>query len=160
AADGFGGMDNNCLAIAMVSGVGLAFFLGMAAKNLWQKGVALGAALLMAHTILLTFSRGGMLALGITGLMSFVLIPKTAKHYLAFATAIAMVIFLAGPEVRERFMTTFDKTEEGVHEASAQSRVELWNAAVDVTVKNSLLGIGPDCWGEVAPQYGFKRGKE
>jgi probable O-glycosylation ligase (exosortase A-associated) len=160
ARDGFGGMDNNCLAIAMVTGVGLAFFLGMGAKQWWQKGVALGAALLMAHTILLTFSRGGMLALAVTGLMSFFLIPKTSKHYVAFFAAIALVILLAGPEVRERFMTTFDKSEEGVREESAQSRVELWNAAMDVTLKNALLGVGPDCWGEIAPEYGFKRGKE
>ncbi len=160
AAEGFGGMDNNCLAIAMVTGVGLAFFLGMSAKNLFQKGVALGAALLMAHTILLSFSRGGMLALGVTGIVSFILIPKTTKHYLAFVVAVVLMIFLAGPEVRKRFMTTFDKTEEGVREASAQGRVELWNAAVDVTVKNALLGVGPDCWGEIAPEYGFKRGKE
>jgi O-antigen ligase len=132
----------------------------MGAKKLWQKGVALGAALLMAHTILLTFSRGGMLALAVTGLMSFFLIPKTTKHYVAFFAAIAMVILLAGPEVRERFMTTFDKNEEGIHEASAQSRVELWTAAMDVTAKNTLLGVGPDCWGEMAPEYGFKRGKE
>lgn len=160
AREGFGGMDNNCLAIAMVTGVGLAFFLGTGATKLWHQGVAFLAALLMAHTILLTFSRGGMLALAVTGLMSFLLIPKKTKHYLAFATAVVLVIFLAGPEVRERFMSSFDKSEEGVHEASAQSRLELWNAAMDVTIKNPILGVGPDCWGEKAPEYGFKRGKE
>src|SRR5262245_14571464 len=64
--EGFGGMDNNCVAIAMVTGVGLAFFLGLGAKEWWKKGVALAAAALMGHTILLTFSRGGMLALALT----------------------------------------------------------------------------------------------
>jgi probable O-glycosylation ligase (exosortase A-associated) len=160
AREGFGGMDNNCLAIAMVTGVGLAFFLGMGAKALWQKGVALFAALMMAHTILLTFSRGGMLALGVTGMVSFFLIPKKPRHYAAFAAAVLMVIVLAGPEVRERFLTTFDKSEEGVREVSAQSRVDLWSGALDTCLHAPLLGVGPDCWGEVAPHYGFKRGKE
>ena len=85
--EGFGGMDNNCVAIAMVTGVGLAFFLGMAAREWWKRGVALLAAALMAHVIMLSFSRGGMLALALTGLMSFFLIPKKPGHYLAFTLA-------------------------------------------------------------------------
>src|SRR5437868_6477898 len=82
--EGFGGMDNNCVAIAMVTGVGLAFFLGLGAKEWWKKGIALFAAALMGHTILLTFSRGGMLALALGALMTFFLIPKSPRHYLVF----------------------------------------------------------------------------
>src|SRR5262245_35448297 len=158
--DGFGGMDNNCVAIAMVTGIGLAFFLGLAAREWWKKGLALLAAALMGHTILLTFSRGGILALALTGLMAFVLIPKTPRHYLIFAAAVVAGIVLSGKEVRERFFSTFQESDSGKREASAQSRLNLWSGAVDATLKRPLLGAGPDNWGEVAPEYGWKKGKE
>lgn len=158
--EGFGSMDNNSFAIALVTGVGLAYFLGMATKSWWKKGIALTAALLMAHTILLSFSRGGMLALGLTGAMSFVLIPKRPAHYCAFATAVLLMILLAGEEVRERFASTFGASETGEREASAQSRLDLWKGALDKSVTNPMLGVGPDNWGLYAPEYGWPLNKE
>src|SRR2546428_151218 len=143
AARGFGGMDNNCVAIAMVTGVGLAFFLGLGAKEWWKKGVALFAAALMGHTILLTFSRGGMLALALTGLMTFFLIPKSPRHYLVFALAVVVGISLAGKEARERFFSAFHQSNSGKREASAQSRLDLWADTFDATLKRPLLGAGP-----------------
>ena len=53
--DGFNGMDNNSVAIGMVTGVGLAFFLGLGARNLFAKMIAFGSAIMMAHIVLLSF---------------------------------------------------------------------------------------------------------
>src|SRR5207244_6349956 len=39
--DVFGGMDNKCVAIAMVTDIALAFFLCLRAKESWKKGVPL-----------------------------------------------------------------------------------------------------------------------
>ena len=64
------GMDNNCVAISMVTGMGLAFFVGMGAERWWQKLLAFGAALLMFHVVLISFSRGGMLGILITGVIA------------------------------------------------------------------------------------------
>jgi probable O-glycosylation ligase (exosortase A-associated) len=156
--DGFGGMDNNCVAIAMVTSVGLAFFLGLGARSWWLRGLLCAAALLMVHVILFSFSRGGMVALGLTGVVAFFLIPKKAAHYLLFAVALAVALRLAGPEVRARFWTTFADAE--TREASAQSRLDLWRDASDTIARQPVFGVGPDCWGEVAPEYGCPRGKE
>jgi probable O-glycosylation ligase (exosortase A-associated) len=157
---GYGSMDNNCVAIAMVTGVGLAYFLGMAVRQWWMKAIALGSALLMVHVILFSFSRGGMLALGLTGLMAFVLIPKKPGHYLAFLVAILLVFRLAGPEVRERFSTTFEGSKEGQRDSSAESRLRLWGDSLDAALRHPLFGLGPDNWGVIAPQYGWPRNKE
>ena len=115
-------MDNNCVAIAMVSGLGLAFFLGMGSRTWWQKGIAFGSAAFMGHVILFSFSRGGILSMALTGCMAFALIPKKPQHYLAFGLALLLAIRLAGPEVRERFFTAFEQSEGGTREASASSR--------------------------------------
>jgi probable O-glycosylation ligase (exosortase A-associated) len=158
--EGFGAMDNNCVAIAMVTGVGLAFFLGMGARRWWQKGIALFTAALMAHVIMMSFSRGGMLALALSGLMAFVLIPKQPRHYLAFGLAVLLAVRMAGPEVQKRFLTAFASNEAGVYEASAQSRLDLWRGALDLALGNPLFGVGPDNWGDHAPEYGWPKGKE
>jgi hypothetical protein len=57
--DGMVGMDNNSVAISLVTYTGLAFFLGLQTKRLLFKGAAFAAAALMAHAVLLSFSRGG-----------------------------------------------------------------------------------------------------
>jgi len=155
---GFAGMDNNCVAIAMVSGVGLAFFLGMGASSWWQRGVAFGAGAFLAHAVMLSFSRGGMLGLVVTGLMMFWLLPKKTEHYLAFALGFLLCLRMAGPEVVARFSTVAETGEQ--RDSSAQSRLDLWKACVNTMLKRPLLGVGPDHWPLVAQEYGFRKGKE
>lgn len=155
---GFGGMDNNCVAITMVASTGLAFFLGFNASRWWQKGIAFGGAALMVHTVLFAFSRGGMLGLIITGAVSFLLIPKKTKHYLILVLMILLALRLAGPEVVKRFGTTF--VDQKARDASAQSRLELWTTCVEIMVKTPVFGIGPRHFPLVAHEYGYKPGKE
>jgi probable O-glycosylation ligase (exosortase A-associated) len=151
--EGFAGSDNNCVAIAMVTCMGLAFFLGMGARQWWRKGLAFFCAALMAHVVMFAYSRGGMLAMGVTGVMAFFLIPKKPQHYLAFAGAILVAVRLAGPRVRERFATTF--ASQSVRDASAQSRLDLWRDCMDAAINNPIFGIGPDHWPIVAERYGW-----
>ncbi len=154
--DGFGGMDNNCNAIALVTCMGLAGFLGFGAKLWWQKMIAFGAAALMAHAILFSFSRGGILAMAVTGGVAFYLIPKRPAHLLLFALALVVVIRLAGAEVQKRFATTF--VEGDSRDASAESRIQLWRACI-VTMVEQPFGIGPSNWGQIVSRFGFPRGK-
>jgi probable O-glycosylation ligase (exosortase A-associated) len=153
---GFGGMDNNCVAIAMVTCVGLGFFLGLHVEKPWQKGVAFACAGLTAHVIMLAFSRGGLLALIVTGVISFLLIPKKPIYYVYFAAAVLLAMRLAGAEVRERLETSFEPQQD----YSARSRLELWSACWDIMVRKPLIGVGPEGFPQVAPEYGFPRGKK
>jgi probable O-glycosylation ligase (exosortase A-associated) len=155
---GFGGMDNNSFAIALVTCVGLAFFLGLGAQRWWQKSLAFGSAALMAHAVMFAFSRGGMLALIITGAVTFMLIARQPRSYMLFAIGILLALRLAGAEVRERFWTTFADPAE--RDRSAQSRVELWTDLWDLMLKKPLVGAGPDHWPLVAKEYGWPPGKE
>ena len=87
---GFAGMDNNAVSIAMVTSAGMAFFFGLEAPGWWRKALAITSAGLMVHVVLFAMSRGGMLALTITGLVSMKLIPKRPKHYVALTLALLM----------------------------------------------------------------------
>jgi putative inorganic carbon (HCO3(-)) transporter len=153
----FATLDNNGIAITMVTAVGLAFFLGLHTQGRWRKALALGLAALMAHVVLFSMSRGGMLALGCTGAVGFLLLPKQPKHYGIFLLGVLLVLRLAGPQVRERFSTTFAEQQE--RDASADSRVELWKACWRATLERPLTGLGPGHWPLSAHLYGFTPGK-
>jgi probable O-glycosylation ligase (exosortase A-associated) len=153
----FGGLDNNSIAIAMVSCVGLGFFLGMQERRWWLKLIAFGATALMAHVVLFSFSRGGMLALIATGIATLVFTPKRPMHFLTFAVAVLLVLRLAGPQVQERFQTVFVEAEQ--RDASAQSRLDLWNDCLDSMAKRPFFGVGPDHWPLVVSEYGWPAGK-
>ena len=155
---GFGGMDNNCNAIAMVCGAGFAFFLGLAEHKTWRRWMCFLAAALMAHCIMIADSRGGMLALIVTGIVSFLILPKRPIYFAYLLLAVAVGLRLAGPAVWERFETSFASEEE--RDYSADSRLQLWTACLDIIAKQPLLGIGPHQFPQVAPEYGFSKGKE
>lgn len=154
---GIAGLDNNAAAIALNAGIGLGFFLGLAARSLWQRGLAWFLCLMMVHAIMFSFSRGGLLGLCVVGGVAFFLIPRRPSHYVALAIALAVAARLAGPEVTERFMTVF--VEKKKLDLSAVSRVQLWTACAKVAAANPLFGIGPNQWKIQAHLHGFEEGK-
>ncbi|MBN2021541.1 MAG: O-antigen ligase family protein [Pirellulales bacterium] len=138
---GFGGMDNNCVSIAMVTGCGLAFFLGLGQTVWWKRWGSFAAAGLMAHIPMISMSRGGMLALCVLGVVAFVLIPKQPKHYALFLLALVIGIRLAGPQVLDRFSMVFADTEE--RDSSAANRIKYWGYCCEIMVEQPALGAGP-----------------
>lgn len=155
---GYGFMDNNSFALSLVATVGLAATLTLVARTWWEKLAATGCGLLIVSTLVLTYSRGGLLGLGIVGIGAFFMIPKRPTYVILMLLGAIGTARLIGPEVRARFATVF--AEEQDRDASAQSRVELWKACLDVASKNPLTGIGPRNFPAVAHEYGFTRGKE
>lgn len=141
---GFANMDNNCVAIAMVTAIPIAFFLGLGTRRWWAKALAFGAAALMAHAVMFSFSRGGLLALVITGGVAFLLIPRRPVHYAVLFLAILLGLRMAGPEVRARFLTSFASAEQ--RDASAASRLELWDIATGFMKESPVFGIGANHW--------------
>jgi O-antigen ligase len=155
---GFGGMDNNCVAITMVCCAGLALFLGLSAPRWWQKAIALAATMLMAHCVMFAYSRGGLLGLIIMTVISFLLIPKKPQHYLAFILMVALAYRLAGPTVTERFMTAF--VDQQQRDGSAQSRLDMWQTCIEIMARNPIFGIGANHFSLSASQHGYAAGKE
>ena len=155
---GFAGMDNNSVGIALVTCIGLSFFLGLHSERWWHKALAFGAACLMAHAVMFSYSRGGMLALCISGVVAFLLVRKQRKHYLLFGLVALLLLRMAGPEVRQRFMTVF--TDPSKRDAAAQTRLDLWTDCWQVMLQHPILGAGPDHWPLVAHEFGWPRGKE
>jgi O-antigen ligase len=155
-AQGSGGMDNNCNAIALVTCIGLAALLGLELESRWKSLLVLGGIGLMAHAVLFSFSRGGMTAMIVTGIATFVLVKKRPGNLLLLLAAACAIISLAGPQVVERFQSSFVTREK--LDWSAESRLVLWRICWDMMTSNPF-GVGANCFGEFMPLYGFPRGK-
>jgi probable O-glycosylation ligase (exosortase A-associated) len=157
--EGFGGMDNNSYAISLVTCTGLAGFLFWHSEMWWQKAIAAACGAFMVHAILFSFSRGGMLGLIVLAVVAFAVMPKRPKECMGFALALAVGLVLAGPQVRERFGTSFAEAD-GKREASAESRLVLWSACWDTMKQYPVFGVGPDHMPLRMDLYGFRVGKE
>jgi O-antigen ligase len=157
AAEGFGGMDNNFFALSLVTCIGPAVGLAIAARTWRERLLALTAAGLTLHTLLLTFSRGGFLGLICIGLVAFVMMPKRPKNLLAVGLGIALTIRLTGPQLAERYATIWVPAEE--RDASAESRVDLWRDCILVIREYPYFGVGPGNWRVIADRYGWPPGK-
>jgi O-antigen ligase len=164
---GFATFDNNTMAISIDTCIGMAFFLGLHSKALWQKLLAWFMAACMAHAVMFSFSRGAMLGMIMCGLVSFIIMPKTRATYWTFALAMLVGLRMAGPEVLKRFSTAFGKANETdvpgqlsrqlfevaggksskdtILDSSAALRLKNWKACLD-SMRQNPLGIGPRHW--------------
>ena len=149
--------DNNTFAVSLVTVVGPAIFLGLFSEKVWQKALAFLCSAMILHTVLLTFSRGGVLSLIVAGGAVFLIMPKRPGYLLAMGLVAALAIRLTGPQVLARFETSFATAES--RDASAQSRLDLWRDCYSVMMSNPITGIGPRHWPLVAESYGWPPGK-
>lgn len=158
AAEGFGGMDNNCFGVALVSTIGPTIALMLGAKKMWERGLAALAAALILHTTLLTFSRGAMVGLLCVGFMAFVIMPKNPKHIGALVLCGLMAIYFTGPQLAARYASTL--AEENQRDASAESRIDLWKDCLRVVADKPIFGVGPGNFRVVAASLGWPPGKQ
>lgn len=147
-----GGLDNNGIAITMVTSIGFAFYLGLTATRWWHQLVAYGAAALMAHVVLFSFSRGGMMSLIVTGVACFLLTPKRPRDYLVLFVAVVLVLRLAGDGVQARFMSSFAEVGSVEGADKGGKRLLHWEACLDSLLRRPL-GVGPNHWPLTAPKY-------
>ena len=147
------GLDNNCTAIALVTVVGVAFFLGLSEQKRWRKLLAWFISALIAHAIFFSMSRGAMIALCVVGASCFFLMPKQPQHYLLLLVAVAIALRMAGPSVRAEFFSSFEAKEE--KGGAPDSRVYLWAACIDLMKKEPIFGVGAGQFRNRAPEYGL-----
>jgi O-antigen ligase len=155
---GFANMEEGSIAIGMVSALGMGLVLVLHAQGWWRKALAFVCCGLLAHVVLFSFNRGGMLGMISAGVAAAVFLPNTRRKAIILPLGAALVLSLAGPEVMARFSTTF--ADSSARDGSAQSRLELWANCLDSMQKNPILGLGPwhfPLMAESEYGWGFKK---
>ena len=131
------------------TGIGLAIALPFAVAAAHRRHVLAGMAVLLLGlaTIVLTGSRGPLIALGIAGLVAFAVSGRLGIRTLLVGSGIAVVVAVA--LVAVKYGTTIDQIRSVFAEVNAgdAQRVQSWRDAIDVTLRNPLTGGG---WGSLS----------
>jgi O-antigen ligase len=156
--EGYGGMDNNCLAISLVTTLGAAIALFVSSSRWTERGILAVSSALILHTVLLTFSRGALVGLLVVAGLGVVMMPKRPRYIVAALGLVLLAIRLTGPELAARYQSAFVETED--LDASAAGRLELWRDCLTIMATQPFFGVGPRNWPVVAASFDWAPGKE
>jgi probable O-glycosylation ligase (exosortase A-associated) len=134
---GYGGLDNNGAGLMLAMGIPLAIY-AWEASGRWWRWLFAAAVPILTHAVLMTYSRGAMVALLLT---APVIIARSRRRWqfagMAALMALAVPV-MAGPEIRARFISLRQYDQD----LSAYSRFDSWRAAVRMANDYPLLGVG------------------
>lgn len=139
---GVGGMigDNNDFALALNMAIPVLVYLVWDLESKWWRLAALGAAPIMALTVVFTHSRGGFLSLA--AIVLFLVLQsrrKLAAVFVVAALTLGASVFVPH-SFYERIASIGDYEDDG----SAQGRLNAWQASLDMANDYPLTGVGLD----------------
>lgn len=150
---GYGGLDNNGAGLMLAMGLPFAIAFASCAYERWPllwRGAACFAGVMIMHAVMMTYSRGAMVAAVVGILWHLVHHRPKWQAFTGAAVLFAVALVLAGPEIREEFLSTRDYHND----ASARARFESWDAAWTIAWDFPLLGAGVRNSNLVAHGYG------
>lgn len=134
---GYGGLDNNGAGLMLAMGVPLCAWVWEGSRRLWRWVFAAFIPLLL-HAVLVTYSRGAMLALLLASPLIFVRSRHRIQIGVAGLCLILLLPTLAGKEIRRRFFSVEQYQEDN----SAQSRFSSWTAGWKMAQDYPIFGVG------------------
>lgn len=143
--EGVGGpgiSDANTLGMHLTTGLVFAGFLFLGVRNIW-KWAAFVAIPFILNGIILTGSRGAMLAMAGAGIMGVIMAPKSYRNKIfgAFALGAILLGYLANDTFWQRLSLIQADKKTGKYEASAQSRFDLLNYGFEM-FNDHPMGVG------------------
>jgi len=105
------------------------------------KLLSLAAGVLATNAIVLTRSRTALLGLGAASVAAIALAPSRHRPKIGILLCIALLggLYLSDPQFIERAGSVVEPEEE--RDTSAQGRIEIWKASLDL-LKANPLGVG------------------
>jgi O-antigen ligase len=155
------GIYENSNELALISMLSLPFCVAflLRTRSWFLKGFWAAAAALMVYGTMLTGSRGGLLALVVSGsvcLWEFGVRGKRTALFVAGGLLGVTLILFAGNTVKDRFEATFGDPstgENGGAYGSAMQRQELFWKALAVTADHPLFGVGPGNFNSISGMW-------
>jgi O-antigen ligase len=143
----------NELATVLVIGIGLSAGLAAATKDLVARALALSAGAICFVGILMTGSRGGLIAL-VAMLVAAIAVAAGKRTRLIVATmllflvGVGYVLMVAPPQSRERFL----------HPGSGSGRTDIWTVGTRMIAAHPVEGVGAGNFPAASIQYVLQPG--
>jgi O-antigen ligase len=134
--------DANDLGAVFAAGMPLCLLLAQTSKG-WSRWLGYGVAAGAPATIAMTGSRGGFLALLVTGIGLLVMMPKvTWRQRIGVIVTAVLVMALAAPEGYLSKMNTIVNADEDYNLTDEVGRVAIWKRGLGYLAPRPLNGVG------------------
>lgn len=133
---GYGGLDNNGAALILAMGIPLAFFAWEATARWWRWGY-MAMIPILGHAVMLTYSRGAMLALIPCAALMWLRARNKAFMTAAYAAGFVLLLATTGKEIEERFAS--------IGKENTNARWETWGVAARMANDRPVFGFGIRC---------------
>jgi probable O-glycosylation ligase (exosortase A-associated) len=134
---GYGGLDNNGAGLMLAMAVPLAIHAWESLTSRWR-WLFITAVPVLIHAVLMSYSRGAMLSMIMTAPLLILRSRRRLQFAFVFLLVLGMVPFLAGNEIRQRFLSVQGYESDG----SANARFGSWAAAFRIANDYPVLGVG------------------
>jgi probable O-glycosylation ligase (exosortase A-associated) len=136
-------IDRNAFAVALNMAIPLLVGVALTTDRKLLRIAALALVPFCMITIFCTFSRGGLLTLGLVGAM---LIWRTRKPVLAtvvLAAGIAAFSLTTSDQLKEKYADRSSSITSFEEDESAMGRIRAWGVALQMWSDHPITGVGP-----------------
>ncbi len=147
-------IDRNAYAVALNMAIPLLVGVGLTTERKPIRIAALALVPFCMITIFCTFSRGGLLTLGV---VSAALIWRTRKPVLAavvLTVGIGAFAYTASDQLKEKYADRSSSISNFEEDASAMGRIRSWGVAVRMWADHPVTGVGPRNFTLLYRRYG------
>jgi len=130
--------DNNHLAVALIMAIPLMYYLYLHSKLLWVRVGLIGMLVLSLAAAVMSYSRGGLLAMLVMGVIIWWRSPKKLGLTVLIVVLTSSVLIYA-PEKWFNRMNTISTYEE---DTSAMGRIDIWKAGLNIVKERPFFGGG------------------
>lgn len=142
----------NEMALHLVTMLPIAAALAFGARGLLKKALYGAAVLVMTAGVVVTFSRGGFLAMA-TGMMVLAWLLGRKNRFMVVAAAVVLTVLLlivAPGGYGARILSIYDRRLDAF--GSADARQQLLMTSILVALRNPLFGVGMGNFVHVSPR--------
>jgi O-antigen ligase len=156
--------NTNDLAALTLLALGAAVAVYLSEGDRRIRFAAFASSLTFAAIVLMTQSRGALVALAVFALLSVRGQQRKLRSMLFLAVCVSVVVAVAPSGVWERarglvFVADLERLELVDEEQSAEQRWEIWKVAANIISDHPVQGIGLGAYPEAHHLYALNRGK-
>lgn len=147
-------IDRNAYAVALNMAIPLLVGVALTTEHKPIRLTALGLVPFCMITIFCTFSRGGLLTLGVVAAMLVWRTRKPALAMLVLALGIGAFAATASDRLKEKYAERSSSISSFEEDSSAMGRIRSWGVAVRMWSDHPITGVGPRNFTLLYRRYG------
>ena len=145
--------DNNGFAAALVMTIPLLTGVAITGEKRWLRISASICAVGCIVAVIFTFSRGGLLGLGVVGILLILRGKKPLLYLAVLIIGLGGTFLLTSESFKEAYTERAETISEYQEDSSAMGRLNAWKTAIEVASDYPLFGVGLGNLPVVYPQY-------